>query len=97
MLGVIIVGGSETSINGIYVQKVVPDSPAAKDGRLQPGDRILKVNNASMEDATREDALRALQHSSSFIHLTVLRDPAREPKMTRSDGKMEQTYMVFSL
>ena len=88
MLGVIIVGGLENFINGIYIQKVIPDSPAAKDGRLQPGDRILKVNNASMEDATREDALRALQLPSSFVHLTILRDPARAHKMTHSEGMM---------
>ena len=96
MLGVIIVGGLENFINGIYIQKVIPDSPAAKDGRLQPGDRILKVNNASMEDATREDALRALQLPSSFVHLTILRDPARAHKMTHSEGMMgrESLYWV---
>ena len=93
MLGVIIVGGLENFINGIYIQKVIPDSPAAKDGRLQPGDRILKVNNASMEDATREDALRALQLPSSFVHLTILRDPARAHKMTHSEG-IESLYWV---
>lgn len=95
MLGVIIVGGLENFINGIYIQKVIPDSPAAKDGRLQPGDRILKVNNASMEDATREDALRALQLPSSFVHLSILRDPARAHKMTHSEGMMGKESLYW--
>ncbi len=42
-LGLIIVGGTDTFLHGIYIEKVIPDSPAAKNGRLQPGDRLMKV------------------------------------------------------
>ena len=77
VIGLILVGGSDTVLKAVYVKKIVSDSPAAKDGRLQPGDQILKINNSSMERATHNDALQALQCSSSYIHLTVYRDPAR--------------------
>ena len=43
ILGLAITGGTDSYLSGIYVQNVLPDSPAARDGRLQPGDRILKV------------------------------------------------------
>ena len=77
-VGLILVGGVDTLLKAVYIKKVVPDSPAAKDGRLQPGDQIIQINNSPMERATRNDALQALQHSSAYIHLTVYRDPARK-------------------
>ena len=43
MLGLILVGGVDTYLSEIYIQKIIPDSPAAKDGRLQPGDRLLQA------------------------------------------------------
>ena len=43
ILGLAVTGGTDSYLGGIYVQKVLADSPAARDGRLQPGDRILKV------------------------------------------------------
>ncbi len=43
MLGLSVVGGSDTYLSGIYVDVIVPQSPAAKDGRLKAGDRIMKV------------------------------------------------------
>ena len=36
---------------GIYVRTLVPGEPAAQDGRLSLGDRILAVNGASLVGA----------------------------------------------
>lgn len=33
---------------GIFIRAVVPDSPAARCGKLAPGDRILAVNGVSL-------------------------------------------------
>lgn len=81
VLGLIIAGGTDSLLGGIYIQKIIPGSPADKDGRLKPGDKILKINNSSMEGVTRDEALHALQHSSSFVHITIVRDPNRAPTM----------------
>lgn len=35
-------------MSGIYVKSVVPDSPAARCGKLRTGDRILAVNGISL-------------------------------------------------
>lgn len=35
-------------VKGIFIRAVVPDSPAARSGRLAPGDRILAVNGVSL-------------------------------------------------
>lgn len=37
-------------VKGIFVRAVVPDSPAARCGKLAPGDRILAVNGVSLLD-----------------------------------------------
>lgn len=79
VLGLILTGGADSALKGIFVKKILPESAADRDGRLQPGDQIMKINNVSMdpEDTTYSDAMQALQmSSSSFIHLTVYRDPA---------------------
>lgn len=81
VVGLILVGGVDTFLKAVYIKKVVPESMAAKDGRLQPGDQVLKINNSPMEGATHNDALQTLQHSSSYIHLMVYRDPARKARL----------------
>ena len=81
VLGLIITGGTDSLLDGIYIQKIIPGSPADKDGRLKPGDKILRINNSLMEDVPRDEALRALQESSSFVHITIVRDPNSAPTM----------------
>ena len=73
-MGLILVGGSDSHLNGVYVKKIIPDSPAHKDGHLQPGDRVLTINHVSMERATHNAALQALQQAPATVHLTVYRD-----------------------
>ena len=81
VLGLIIAGGTDSLLDGIYIQKIIPGSPADKDGRLKPGDKILRIDNSSMEGVSRDEALRALQRSPSFVRLTVVRDPHNAPTM----------------
>ncbi|XP_014878476.1 ras-associating and dilute domain-containing protein-like isoform X2 [Poecilia latipinna] len=49
-LGLALVDGKQTALrmSGIYVKSVVPDSPAARCGKLRTGDRILAVNGTSL-------------------------------------------------
>ena len=64
-MGIRLTGGNEV---GIFVTAVQPGSPAAQQG-LQPGDKILKVNDMDMKGVTREEAvlyLLSLQVISKF-------------------------------
>ena len=81
VLGLIIAGGTDSLLDGVYIQKIIPGSPADKDGRLKPGDKVLRIDNSSMEGVSRDEALRALQRSPSFVRLTVVRDPHNAPTM----------------
>ena len=40
---------------GIYVKKVVENSAAHRDGRLEKGDQLLAVNNQSLIGITQEE------------------------------------------
>ena len=79
VLGLTVIGGVDTYLHNIIIERIIPGSSAATDGRLRPGDRIMEVNDVSLSEATCEDALAALQHPSPFIHLTLLRDHNPEP------------------
>ena len=83
--GLILIGGSDSVLNGVYVKKLIPDSPAHKDGRLRPADRILRINSVSMERASHNAALQALQRSSSLLRLTVYRDPELGQSLIKAD------------
>ena len=44
VLGLTVIGGVDTYLHNIIIERVIPDSPAATDGRLRPGDRLLEVS-----------------------------------------------------
>ncbi len=86
--GLILIGGSDSVLNGVYVKKLIPDSPAHVDGRLRPADQILRINSVSMEQANHNTALQALQKSSSTLCLTVYRDPELGQALIKTDNGM---------
>lgn len=45
--GLVVVGGASTPLKGIFVVAVLPNSPAAREGHISVGDRVLEVNGRS--------------------------------------------------
>ncbi len=88
------IGGFDTPLKRTYISKIIPDSPADKDGRLKPGDQVIKINNCPMDLATHSDAMEALRlsSSSSFIHLTVYRDPTSHKALVEGYGGREGVW-----
>nr|CAD7440587.1 unnamed protein product [Timema bartmani] len=66
-VGIRLTGGNEV---GIFVTAVQPGSPASLQG-LQPGDKILKVNDMDMKCVTREEAVLFLLSLQDQIDLIV--------------------------
>ncbi|XP_047369131.1 tight junction protein ZO-2 isoform X2 [Vespa velutina] len=66
-VGVRLCGGNET---GVFVTAVQAGSPASLQG-LQPGDKILKVNDMDMKGVTREEAVLFLLSLQEQIDLIV--------------------------
>ncbi|XP_073994050.1 zonula occludens-like protein polychaetoid isoform X3 [Rhodnius prolixus] len=66
-VGIRLTGGNEV---GIFVTAVQPGSPASLQG-LQPGDKILKVNDMDLKGITREEAVLLLLSLQDQIQLMV--------------------------
>jgi len=61
--------GRHTFISAIYA-----DSVAAKDGRLQPGDQVLMVNDENVEHMSTAEVIDLLRKIRGTIGITVLRN-----------------------
>uniref|UniRef100_A0A4W3HCM5 Protein tyrosine phosphatase non-receptor type 13 n=1 Tax=Callorhinchus milii TaxID=7868 RepID=A0A4W3HCM5_CALMI len=68
-LGFSLVGGE----NGIYVKSVHPSGPAAEDGRLQVGDKLLQVNGESIVGASHTKAVTTIRKAKGLVNLVVSR------------------------
>lgn len=63
-LGISIVGQSNKFGDGdcgIYVGSIMKGGAVALDGRIEPGDMILQVNEISFENMSNDDAVRVLR------------------------------------
>uniref|UniRef100_A0A8C6YYE3 Ligand of numb-protein X 1 n=1 Tax=Nothoprocta perdicaria TaxID=30464 RepID=A0A8C6YYE3_NOTPE len=73
-LAIRIVGGSETPLGHIIIQHIYRDGVIARDGRLLPGDMILKVNGLDIKNVPHNYALSVLRQPCHVLRLTVLRE-----------------------
>ncbi|XP_017271565.1 ras-associating and dilute domain-containing protein isoform X2 [Kryptolebias marmoratus] len=60
---------------GVFIRAVVPDSPAARCEKLEPGDRILAVNGASLLGLDHERGKELIRSSGARLRLLVARSP----------------------
>lgn len=76
-LGISIVGGkvdlswSGSSVTGIFIKNVLPDSPAGKSGLLKTGDRILEVEGTDLRGATHEKAVEVIKKTGNPVTFMV--------------------------
>uniref|UniRef100_A0A8C6HHW4 Discs large MAGUK scaffold protein 2 n=1 Tax=Mus spicilegus TaxID=10103 RepID=A0A8C6HHW4_MUSSI len=87
--------------NSIYVTKIIDGGAAQKDGRLQVGDRLLMVNNYSLEEVTHEEAVAILKNTSDVVYLKVgkpttiyMTDPYGPPDITHSYSPAMENHLL---
>ncbi|CAB1324130.1 unnamed protein product [Coregonus sp. 'balchen'] len=73
-LAISIVGGNETPLMRILIQDIYREGVIARDGRLLPGDMILKVNGIDISNVPHCYALATLKQPCQLLRLTVLRE-----------------------
>lgn len=73
-LAISIVGGNETPLVRILIQDIYREGVIARDGRLLPGDMILKVNGIDISNVPHCFALATLKQPCQLLRLTVLRE-----------------------
>ncbi|KAK5614067.1 hypothetical protein CRENBAI_011233 [Crenichthys baileyi] len=78
-LGISIMGGrgmgrrlsSGEMMRGVFIKHISPDSPAAHNGTLRVGDRILEVSGVDLRDATHEQAVEAIRRAGDTVVLLI--------------------------
>ncbi|XP_035195981.1 LOW QUALITY PROTEIN: ras-associating and dilute domain-containing protein [Oxyura jamaicensis] len=72
-LGMGLIDGLHTPLTspGIYIRTLIEDSPAAADGRLSIGDRILAVNGTSLIGADYQSAVDLIRSGGKKLRFLV--------------------------
>lgn len=74
-LGFSVIGGER----GIFVKSITPGGVAESSGRLQVGDRLLKVNEETMTGVSHTKAVTTIRKTRGLVHLMVSRPPDQTP------------------
>ncbi|XP_026214823.1 ras-associating and dilute domain-containing protein isoform X2 [Anabas testudineus] len=86
-LGMGLIDGLHTPLNapGIYIRTLIPDGPAASDGRLRIGDRILAVNGTSLIGADYQSAVDLIRLGGGRLRFLIAKsDPEVSEKISAS-------------
>ncbi|KAK7808273.1 hypothetical protein U0070_013955 [Myodes glareolus] len=99
-LGFSVTGGINTSVphGGIFVKSIVPGGPAAKEGQILQGDRLLQVDGVSLCGLTHKQAVQCLKGPGQVARLVLER---RSPRVAlpspSADDRMGDVHMAVSL
>ncbi|XP_057592158.1 FERM and PDZ domain-containing protein 2 [Hippopotamus amphibius kiboko] len=99
-LGFSVTGGINTSVlcGGIYVKSIVPGGPAAKEGQILQGDRLLQVDGVSLCGLTHKQAVQCLKGSGQVARLVLERRVPRTAQQCPSaNDRMGDECMAVSL
>ncbi|XP_017569821.2 FERM and PDZ domain-containing protein 2 isoform X1 [Pygocentrus nattereri] len=89
-LGFSIAGGLNAGLRsrGVYVKSLAPGGAAARDGRIQTGDRLLEVDGTRLVGYSDQQAAECLAKTREVVTLVLERDgttqgsPSPEPRDT---------------
>ncbi|XP_040341614.1 FERM and PDZ domain-containing protein 2 isoform X3 [Herpailurus yagouaroundi] len=99
-LGFSVTGGINTSVpyGGIYVKSIVSGGPAAKEGQILRGDRLLQVDGVSLCGLTHKQAVQCLKGSGQVARLVLERRGPRTTQQCPSvNGRMADGCTAVSL
>ncbi|KAK1343611.1 hypothetical protein QTO34_016391 [Cnephaeus nilssonii] len=84
-LGMGLIDGMHTPLGapGLYIQTLLPGSPAAADGRLSLGDRILEVNGSSLTGVSYLRAVDLIRHGGKKMRFLVAKCDADTAQKVR--------------
>uniref|UniRef100_A0A8C3JMG5 Ras-associating and dilute domain-containing protein n=1 Tax=Calidris pygmaea TaxID=425635 RepID=A0A8C3JMG5_9CHAR len=85
-LGMGLIDGLHTPLcsPGIYIRTLIEDSPAAADGRLSLGDRILAVNGTSLIGADYQSAVDLIRSGGKKLRFLVAKSDTEIAKKISS-------------
>ena len=72
-------------MSGIYITSLNPTGPAATDGRIEVGDRILKVDGHSLRGLENMEAAAVIRNSGNPVKLVLSRKHRKPSTPTTAD------------
>ncbi|XP_071746347.1 protein lap4 isoform X13 [Lepeophtheirus salmonis] len=103
-LGLSIAGGkgADPYIQGsesVFISKIAENGPAAIDGKLYVGDRLLQINGHEVENAEHSEVVRMLKGPDRYVQLLVERITQVTSPMSSSvlSNTSEKSPKVFGL
>ncbi|KAL2769930.1 FERM and PDZ domain-containing protein 2 isoform 5 precursor, partial [Daubentonia madagascariensis] len=99
-LGFSVTGGINTSVlyGGIYVKSIVPGGPAAKEGQIMRGDRLLQVDGVSLCGLTHKQAVQCLKGPGQVTRLVLeRRGPRTAQQCPSANDRMGDEHAAVSL
>lgn len=73
----------------IYIKEITGRSVADKEGNLQEGDLVHKINNLSLDGLSLKEARKLLDSAKDKLEMTVRRDPYRATPPRSGQPKVE--------
>lgn len=72
-LGFSLVGGVNSSKGNspVYVRSVAPSGLVAQDGRLHPGDELLKINGTSVSNMAQDEVVKIIKNTVGNVTLSI--------------------------
>jgi len=67
---------------GIFISKIADNGPAAADGRLKVGDKVLSINDEDLQHSTHEEAVNILTSSGERVAMELYRERIINKRMT---------------
>nr|XP_020852674.1 FERM and PDZ domain-containing protein 2 isoform X2 [Phascolarctos cinereus] len=98
--GISVTGGINTSVRygGIYVKSIVPGGPAAKEGQIEIGDRLLEVDGINLCGITHKQAVECLKNSQQVARLVLeKRDQRPAEQCPSADDRKKDECVAVSL
>ena len=78
-LGFSIVGGANSSKGDspVYIRSVAANSITEEDGRLRPGDEILRINGIPVEGMSQNSVIQLIRSTTGNVTLAIIPGESR--------------------
>nr|XP_044993588.1 FERM and PDZ domain-containing protein 2 [Jaculus jaculus] len=98
-LGFSVTGGINTTVpyGGIYVKSIIPGGPAAKEGQILQGDRLLQVDGVSLCGLTHKQAVQCLKGPGQVARLVLERRGHTTAQQCPPNDRMGDEHVAVSL
>ncbi|CAB3986484.1 scribble homolog isoform X1, partial [Paramuricea clavata] len=93
-LGINIAGGKGSTPyrdhdESIFISKINEKGPVGRDGILQPGDKLISVNDVDISEASHNDAVQVLSNAGDTVKMIILRETEELAEPVTENGEEE--------